>query len=266
VSSIVGRLALALCVLSGAAAADKPERVIESILPSLAYSASCSSTVELQNLADRPVAVELEPHKSTGALVPLIGYAGTTLHLNSGEKTGYKLQIEEETTSAWIKVRERISSPQLSPAIAVGGKTECVADNHLRTTIREVAYPTRNPWFAGDVQDIRSDLISLINTSEQAAKASLCYSAGGLFSVPRETGPNPELAPICSTAFAVQIPPFGSRQFPVQREGSTYFSLKTEGNAIVLQMLRPVEPSVKLYMVDSTIKFGSEVAPEGPRK
>jgi hypothetical protein len=262
VSPIVRWLALVLFVLSGTVAADKPERIIDSIVPSLTYGQFCSSTVELQNLADRPVSVELEPHKSTGALVPLVGYAGTTLHLNPGEKASYKLQIEEETTSAWVKVRERISSPQLSPSIAVGGKTECVAGNHLRTTVREVAFPTRNPWFAGDVREIASDVISLINTSEQAAKASLCYSAGGLFSVPA----NPELAPICSAAFAVQIPPFGSRQFPVERESSTYFSLKTEGNAIALQMLKPLESSVRLYVVDSSIKFGEEAAPEGLRK
>lgn len=155
-------------------------------------------------------------------------------------------------------MRERIPSPQLSPVIAVSGATECVIGNQLRTTAREVAYPTRNPWFSGDVAGIRGEVISLINASERAAKASACYSSGGLFSLPSETH-TPELTPICSTAFKAQIPPFGARQFPVEREGSSHFTLKTEGSAIVLQMLRPLEASVKVYTVDSTIKFGSEV-------
>src|ERR1035441_1277350 len=37
---------------------------LESVLPSLAYGASCSSTVVLQNLAEIPVDVELEGHRS----------------------------------------------------------------------------------------------------------------------------------------------------------------------------------------------------------
>jgi hypothetical protein len=39
------------------------------------------------------------------------------------------------------------------------------------------------------------------------------------------------------------------------RDGNSHFSLKTEGNAIVLQMLRPLATGVKIYTVDSTIKF-----------
>jgi hypothetical protein len=63
----------------------------------------------------------------------------------------------------------------------------------------------------------------------------------------------------------VQIPPFGARELPVTRDGSPHFSLKTQGAAIVLEMLRPVEVDVKIYWVDSTIRFGSEV-PTGQGK
>ena len=56
----------------------------------------------------------------------------------------------------------------------------------------------------------------------------------------------------------VRIPPFASRQFPVEHEGNSHFSMKTQGDAIVLQMLRPLETGVKIYSVDSTIKFGGE--------
>jgi hypothetical protein len=49
----------------------------------------------------------------------------------------------------------------------------------------------------------------------------------------------------------------------VARDGSSHFSLKTQGAAIVLEMLRPLEPTVKMYQVDSTIQFGSEVPGSG---
>jgi hypothetical protein len=179
------------------------------------------------------------------------------------ERSSYKLDIVEETTSAWVKVRERVPSPDLSPVVAVSGATECVAGNQLRTAARQVVYPTESPWFSGDVTDLGGGLLSLINTSERAAKASACYSSGALFSAPAAAAA--ELRPICTTAFDVQIPPFGAREFPVARDGSSHFSLKTQGAAIVLEMLRPLEPTVKMYQVDSTIQFGSEV-PAAPAK
>jgi len=46
----------------------------------------------------------------------------------------------------------------------------------------------------------------------------------------------------------------------VEHEGNSHFSMKTEGDAIVLQMLRPLETGVKIYSVDSTIKFGGEAS------
>jgi hypothetical protein len=64
---------------------------------------------------------------------------------------------------------------------------------------------------------------------------------------------------VCSDAFDVQIPPFGAREFPVSRDGSTHFSLKTQGTALVIEMLRPLGASIKMYTVDSTIHFGGEV-------
>ena len=64
---------------------------------------------------------------------------------------------------------------------------------------------------------------------------------------------------MCSAAFDVQVPPVGAREFPVARDRSTHFSLKTQGGAIVLEMLRPLAASIKMYKVDSTIRFGGEV-------
>ena len=67
------------------------------------------------------------------------------------------------------------------------------------------------------------------------------------------------MKPLCSAAFEVQIPPFGTREFPVERQGNTWFSLKTRGDSVVLQMLRPLSQAARIYTVDSTIRFGGEV-------
>ena len=238
------------------------ERFVESVLPALAYGPKCSSTVELRNLGDRPVTVEVEGHRTTGALAPMAGRPSMTVHLNAAERASYKLQIEEETTGAWIKIREIVPSPRLTSVVAVSGNTECLVRDQLRSTPREVAYPARNPWFSGNVSEIPSEEILVINTAERPATAWLCYSAGNLYAVPGESPASARLSPLCSSDAIVQIPPFGTRQFPVQRGSSSYFSLKTEGAAIILQMLRPLDATVRMYSVDSTITFGREVAPE----
>jgi hypothetical protein len=253
----VARIPFLLAVLAWAMA-NAQERQVESVVPALAFGGRCSSTVTMQNLSDRVVLADVEAHKPSGALAPIFGHPAIAMRLNPGERSSYKPQIDEETESAWVKVRERVPSPGLSPVLAVGGAAECVVGDQLKTVGRDVVYPTRNPWFSGDVAELSGALVSLINTSERAVKASLCYSAGNLFFLPGST-PSSELAPVCSAAFDVQIPPFGAREFPVARDGSTHFSLKTQGAAIVLAMLRPVGLNIRVYKVDSTIHFGGEV-------
>jgi hypothetical protein len=240
-------------------AAPPPERVIESVLPALVYNRSCTSTVALQNLADKPVALEVEAHQGSGALVPLSGQSGMLVHLAVGQQGIYKLQMEEETTTGWVKVRERISSLRVSTAVAVSGTTECRDGNELRVAGRAVAYPSRNPWFSGRIAEMRGEVILLVNTSEHVARAHACYSAGNLYSVPTPGQPGAELRLICSNTVDVQIPPFGSREFPVEREGNQHFSLRTEGESVVLQGLRALDAAVKVYTVDSTITFGEEI-------
>ncbi|SRR5579872_2144942 len=259
---IMRRVPRLLCFTLALLPAAAQERVIESVLPALAYGPKCSSSIELRNLGDRPVTLEVEGHNSNGALAPLAGHASMTVRLNASERAAYKLQIAEETTGAWVKVREIVPSPRLTTVVAVSGATECVVGNQLRNSARELAYPTRNPWFSGNVSEIPSDEILVINTSEHAARAWLCYSAGNLYAVPGNTPTPTRLSPLCSSDAVVQIPPFGSRQFPVQRANSSYFSLKTEGAAVVLQMLRPLDATVRMYTVDSTITFGREEPPE----
>lgn len=251
---------LALLTAADCLAQTKPpERVVESIVPWLAYNSACWSAVELQNLGNRDVAAEVEAHKSSGALAPLAGSSGIQVHLKAGEHAQYKLQLTEETSSAWVRVRETVPQPELSPVLAVSGATECLSNNALQTTVREVVWPSANPWFSGEVSQSDDGMMALINTSERPARVSGCYSAGVLYSVPRDDGRPPELMPVCSLTIQEQIPPFGSRQFPVSRGGNSHFSLIALGDSIVLQMLRPASASVKVYRVDSTVTFGKEV-------
>jgi hypothetical protein len=253
-------LRILLLILTAATvhAADQ-ERVVTSILPSLDYGSSCWSSVTLSNLGDRVVTVEIEAHRAGGGLIGLAGLDETVLQLKPGERVSHRLEVTDEAGVGWLKVRERIPSPKLSPVVAVSGLSECTVDNQLRSTPRELSYPTRNPWFSGDIEDMYENLISVVNTSERAAQASLCYSAGNLYSVPTAAHPSPELTLVCSKAFEVLIPPYAARQFPVERDDSTHFGIKTMGDAIVLEMLRPLATGVKVYSVDSTVKFGGEL-------
>lgn len=254
----MGRNSILLVVLASAVAYGQ-ERQVESVVPALAFGGKCSSTVSMQNLSDRWVLADVEAHRPGGALAPIFGHPAIAMRLAPGEKSSYKPEIDEETEGAWVRIRERVPSPALSPVLAISGITECVVGDELKSVGRDVVFPTRNPWFSGDVAELNGALVSLINTTERAVKASLCYSSGNLYSVP---GTSTELTPVCSAAFDVQIPPFGAREFPVGREGSTHFSLKTQGAAIVVEMLRPLGMDRRMYKVDSTIHFGGEVVSE----
>src|SRR6266436_5758483 len=150
---VLGPLLCALYLLP----APAQDKMVESVLPALAYGPKCSSTLQLHNLSERSVILEVEGHRSGGGLVPLAGHPSQTIRLNVAERVSYKLQMNEETTSAWAKVREIVPSPRLTPAVAVSGTTECVIGDQLRSTAREPAYPIRNPWFSGNVSEIPSN-------------------------------------------------------------------------------------------------------------
>lgn len=235
------------------------DRVVESIVPWLDFNGSCWSAVELKNLGSREVSAEVEAHKSSGALAALVGHAEIQVRLSAGEHAEYKLQLPEDSTGAWVRVREKVPEPHLSPVLAVSGATVCLAKDELRTTVREVAWPVRNPWFSGDVSYGDDGIIALINTSERPAQVWGCYSAGVLYSVPQDDHAAGELKPICSQTIQELVMPFGSRQFPVARGGNSHFSLTTRGDSIVLLMLRPAGANVRAYRVDSSITFGKEV-------
>jgi hypothetical protein len=226
-------------------------RVIESVLPGLEYSAACTSSIELSNLSARTVRVAVEGHHATGGLASFIGHEGMQVEVTALEHVS--LRLENASGAAWAKVRETVPAGE-SAAVAVRGSTECVAGKQLRAIPREAAFPTASPWFSGNVAALAGSEIALINTSDAAVTAIGCYSSGTL--VAQGGG---ELAPVCSESFRVQVPPFGTRQFPVRVGESTHFSIRTQGRGIVLQMMRPVDAAVRLFRVDSSIQFGSEV-------
>jgi hypothetical protein len=245
-------------LLLAALPACAQERTIDRVLPALAAGKACTSAIQLQNLGERPVTLAVEAYGENGALVALKGQAAIAVDLAPRERKTYRLELSDETTGAWVRVRETLAAAQFSPVVTVSGSTECVAGDELRTVAREVTFPMRSPWFEGDVSELPGDLLAVVNTSAQPATASLCYSAAVFYSVPdgRRGG---ELTPVCTAYFAVQIPPFSARQFPVERDGSSHFSLWTRGAAMVLQMLKPQGVRVKVYAVDSSIHFGAEV-------
>ena len=252
---------LALCSLAVLNAQPaSPRRFVDSAIPSLDYGKSCWSSIRVQNLGDRTVTIQVQAHRASGALVPLNGQSQMTIWLSPGETLNYRLEADGEIAagSGWIKIREEVPSPDLSPVVAVSAQSECVVSNKLLSAAREIAFPTRNPWFSSEVDEMHGNIISMVNLSERPARATLCYSSGNLYSVPGKDDTAAELKPICSNEFEVQIPPFGTRQFPVERDQSSHFSMKTQGDAVILQMLHPVEAGSKVYTVDSTIRFEGE--------
>ncbi|MCU1263075.1 MAG: hypothetical protein JWO80_5960 [Bryobacterales bacterium] len=224
---------------------------METIVPALAYGGGCSSAIELRNLGQGPVVVDAEPHREDGALASLVARSGVAVHLRAGETASVQAQIEEETNGVWVRVRETVQAGY-RPVVTVRGTTECVEGANVRTVHRDVSYATRNPWWAGDVDDLGDGSILLINTSERPARASLCYSSGSEFSLPGR-----QFDPICSASAEVHVPPFGSRTFAVRHGANNHFAVRTSGDRIVLQMLRSVAGTTRMFTVDSAISFGN---------
>jgi len=231
-------------------------RYADSVVPALTYSRACSTTVEIRNMGDRPVDALLEPHRESGSLVELTEQSGMALQLAPGAQKSFTLKIPEATESAWLLVREIVPLAQASPVLAIEGKTNCTAGNQLHTAMREVTHASANPWFDGDVGEMPGARLAVVNTSGVAAIATGCYSGGILIANPNVPG-GAALVPLCSHVFRQQIPPYSARQYPVEREGNSHFSLHTSGRGIALQLLRLLDAGTQLYQVDSSISFGS---------
>jgi hypothetical protein len=288
---------LMLAALAAAAANHAPAVVIAA----LRTGPDCFSTISATNLSGRALAAEIQARIETGALVPLelvLPQPGATeprseprpaprgqprddaaavlaepsmpalagsLTFAPHERKSFRLGgLQEAVGDAWVGVWEA-DPPGARPALEVEGYIECIAGDQLRTVPRRAALAMRNPWFAGEVSGSDGAMVAVVNASAQAALADLCYSAGNLYFVPAEM-PDGRLARLCSWSERVDIPPFGSREFPVSRQGASEFALHTLGDSIVLLLLRPVAAGVREYHVDSSVHFGSEVPPGHPER
>ena len=127
------------------------ERTIDRVLPTLAAGKDCRSVIQLQNLGERPVTLAVEAYGEDGALVALKDHPAIAVELAPHERETSRLELPDETTGAWVRVRETPAAAPFSSVVTVSGSTECMAGNELRTVAREVAFPMRNPWFEGDV-------------------------------------------------------------------------------------------------------------------
>jgi hypothetical protein len=234
----------------GLAAAAQPRGMV-TVIPALDYGPACTSSIEAVNLAGHEVEAEFEGHKESGALVLLEGQREASVRIPPRGKAAFKLRVENEEGAGWVRIREAAG-----PALAISAAVECVDGDRLLTAGRDVAFPMRRPWFAGEVGELPGAVLTVINISGRPARLAACYSAGNLYSYG-----GPELLPLCSATLDLAMPPFGTRRVPVEHGGNAWFSLRTWGDAVVLEVLRPLAPRVKLYKVDSTIQFGQEVAP-----
>ena len=200
----------------------------------------------------------VEPHRESGSLVALVEQPGLIVHLEPGQQKRFRLEIPETTENAWASIREMLPGRGFQPVLGVTGQTDCLAGNQLHTAVREVAHPMSNPWFDGHLDELQGARLAVVNTSEAAATVTGCYSGGTLIANPNVPGGG-TLTPLCTYRFREQIPPFSARQFPVQRQGSSHFSLRTSGRAIALQMLRLLDAGTQLFEVDTSIRLASDL-------
>jgi hypothetical protein len=92
--------------------------------------------------------------------------------------------------------------------LAVEGLTDCLTDGQLRTVPGAAGLAMRNPWFAGQVEDLDGEVVGA------SARAGVCYSAGNLYFVAAEM-PDGRWVRLCFWSDEVALPPFGSREFPM---------------------------------------------------
>lgn len=253
-----------LAALAAAAASHAPVVVTAA----LRAGPGCFSTVLVEIPSGRRPAAEIQARLETSELVTLAAAARSTpspiplaeeiFDFAPHRRRSFRPGGRQEAGDAWVVVWETDPSETL-PALVVEGYVECIIGDQLRTAPRSAALAMRNPWFAGDVADSAGAIMAVVNASAQAALAGLCSSAGNWHFVPAEM-PDGRLARLCAWPEQVAIPPFGSRTFPVAREGA----LHARGNSFVLLLLRPVAEGVREYRVDPSIHFGGEVPPPHP--
>jgi hypothetical protein len=210
--------------------------------------------VTLQNLRAEAVDVDVEGHDGSGALVPLEGAPTIPLHLAPAQKTSLRLRVDgQESAVAWIKVTE--TGAGRAPGVAVSGSSECVAQDQLTTVPGAVAFPSRNPWLEGDVEELQGKMVLVLNSDAAAAAVRVCYSNGSQVEVPRRRGAGSEAMPVCRSTRSIHLPPYALELLPVERDGSSNLTVRTTGAALVLEVLKPRPGKTRVYTVDSSIVF-----------
>jgi len=243
------------------ASASAQDLTLDSVVPGLAAGPACTSRIELRNLGAKPMAVSVEGHAETGALVALEGQDGRVVRLEAGERRSLSFPATDKMQTGWVKVSEPLAGVRASPVVAVAATVECTENDLLRTVSRPVAFAMRNPWLDTDLAGLPGAELLIVNAGPRPALARACYSNGSLYSVPAEHGPGIGLQPVCSAVWETQLAPYASARVALDRDDARHVSLHTWGEAIVLQLQRPLEGSTRLFTVDSTIHFGQEVHP-----
>jgi hypothetical protein len=235
----------------------EPVRVVESVLFPLAYRTGCWASIVLQNASNEEARFQLAAHRADGSIVPFQGPA-IPAHLAPGERIILRLQPEgEEGDNAWVQVRERIPGSGRTPAVAVSGSDDCLAGSTLSTEPAHVVYPSTDPWLAADVTDLKVKTVWVLNTSEIAASATVCYSNGVYTQVPDTANLPGAPVEICSVTESLYLPPFALKAMPVVKDGNSQFSLRAQGESIVIYTPSPPPGTSRRYSVDSTVTFGS---------
>lgn len=239
---------------AGSAAPGAAGKAFVSILLPLSYGERCWSSVALQNLRDQAADVEVEAHDGSGALVALEGGPTIPLHLAAGQKASLRLQVDgQESAEAWIKVTERGTSASAGAGIAVSGSSECTAQDQLTTVPGAIAFPSRNPWLEGDVEELQGKFVLVLNAGATAAAVGVCYSNGSRVELPGRRGG--EARPVCRSMRSIHLPPYALELLPVERDGSSNLTVRTAGAELVLQVLKPRPGKTRLFTVDSSIVF-----------
>ncbi len=257
VTVFIQPLLLGLLAWAAAGAAPGEERTaFVSVLIPLTYGERCWLTVSLENLRTQAVEVEVQGHDGSGALVGLEGAPTIPLVLEAGQKASLRLQVDgQESAEAWVKVTERGAGASLAPGVAVSGTSECTARDEITTVPGAVAFPSRNPWLEGDVEELQGKMVLVLNSDATAAAVRVCYSNGSQVEMPAERGRGGGTMPVCRLTRSIHLPPYGLELLPVERDGSTRLTVRTTGAALVLEVLKPRPGKTRVFTVDSSIVF-----------
>lgn len=230
------------------------ERAFSIALPELQYSRQCSSEISIHNPSPRLVDVTVVGHRSTGAVVGLVDKRSNYIRLRPSEQVLLRLDVENE--DAWAEVSEVVPHPKLQPVLAVSGKTECLDGNELLTASRDIAAIASDPGFTLDHEAAAGNgrVLLVINASDRRLQWSACYSSGTTVSDGKGG-----MTPVCSEALERTLAPFQSSRLAASIEGKPLMRFHATGAAVALQMLAPAAPQVRLYKVESTIRFDEPI-------